>query len=59
MPVIEISNDEMWKMLVLKWAHEYVWDAILEELSEDCPNYNQCTEKAFENYEPDHDEGRD
>jgi len=30
---------------------------ILEELAEDCPNYDSCTETAIENYEPPHNEG--
>ncbi len=32
---------------------------ILEDLADDCPNYDSCTETAIENYEPMHDESRD
>ena len=34
-------------------------ERILESLSEDCPNREQCEESAIENYEPMHDESRE
>ena len=53
------SNIKIIKELVLKLAHELVWDEILEELASDCPNFDSCSESAFENYEPQHNEGYD
>ena len=61
MPEKEIMSNrvEKFKQQVLKLAHEWVWDEILEELAEDCPNYDNCSDNAIENHEPMHDESRD
>ena len=47
------------KNIILELAHKYVWDEILEELAEDCPNRESCDGSAIENYEPTHNEGYD
>lgn len=34
-------------------------EKVLEMLADDCPNYDNCSESAIENYEPMPNEGRD
>ena len=36
-----------------------LWYDVAEIIHEDCPFYDDCVEQAFENYEPDHNEGYD
>jgi hypothetical protein len=50
---------DKFKGIILYLARKCVWDWILEDLAVNCPNYDGCREAAFENYEPDHDEGHD
>lgn len=48
---------------ILNLARITMWDkvreVVIEELAEDCPNFDSCSESAFENYEPTHNEGYD
>jgi len=47
------------KNIILKLAHKYVWVEILEELAEDCPNWDSCSESSMEAFKPEYNEGYD
>lgn len=53
------NKEDNFKKSLLNLAHKFIWEEILEELADECPNYDSCTDNYIETYQPMHNEGHD